>query len=138
MTIETLGVVGAGTMGNGIAQAAAVAGLKVVLIDVTDAALVKGVNAMTASLERLVAKGKLEAATRDAALALIETSTDYQRLAVADFVVEAATENLDLKVRVLQQIESVVRPDAIIASNTSSISLCRHAFLQSGAADAAG
>jgi 3-hydroxybutyryl-CoA dehydrogenase len=123
MTIETLGVVGAGTMGNGIAQAAAVAGLKVVLIDVTDAALVKGVNAMTASLERLVAKGKLEAATRDAALALIETSTDYQRLAVADFVVEAATENLDLKVRVLQQIESVVRPDAIIASNTSSISI---------------
>ncbi|MGF7133355.1 3-hydroxybutyryl-CoA dehydrogenase [Paraburkholderia sp. EB58] len=123
MTIETLGVVGAGTMGNGIAQAAAVAGLKVVLIDVTDAALVKGVNAMTASLERLVAKGKLEAATRDAALALIETSTDYQRLAVADFVVEAATENLDLKVRILQQIESVVRPDAIIASNTSSISI---------------
>ena len=122
MTIETLGVVGAGTMGNGIAQIAAVSGLKVVLVDVTDAALSKGVTAMTASLERLVAKDKLDATTRDAALR-IETSTDYQRLAVADLVVEAATENLDLKIRILKQIESVVRPDAIIASNTSSISI---------------
>jgi 3-hydroxybutyryl-CoA dehydrogenase len=123
MTIETLGVVGAGTMGNGIAQAAAVAGLRTILIDVSDAALGKGVAALTASLDRLVAKEKLDVATRDAALARIETSTDYGQLAAADLVVEAATENLDLKLRILKQIESVVRPDAIIASNTSSISI---------------
>jgi 3-hydroxybutyryl-CoA dehydrogenase len=123
MTIETVGVVGAGTMGNGIAQTAAVAELKVIMIDVTEAALTKGVATLKSSLERLVAKDKLDAATRDAALARIETSTDYQRLAAADLVVEAATENVELKNRILKQIEAVVRPEAIIASNTSSISI---------------
>lgn len=123
MTIETVGVVGAGTMGNGIAQTAAVAGLKVIMIDVTDAALAKGVATLTSSLERLVAKDKLDAATRDAALARIETSTDYQRIAAADLVVEAATENVELKNRILKQIEAVVQPHTIIASNTSSISI---------------
>ena len=123
MKIETLGVIGAGTMGNGIAQAAAVAGLRTVLIDVSDAALGKGVAALTASLDRLVAKEKLSVAARNAALVRIETSTDYQQLADVDLVVEAATENLDLKLRILKQIESVVRPETIIASNTSSISI---------------
>ncbi|NPT34823.1 3-hydroxybutyryl-CoA dehydrogenase [Paraburkholderia xenovorans] len=121
MTINTVGIIGAGTMGNGIAQVVAVAGLKVVLIDVTEAALAKGIATLTGSLDRLVAKGKLEAA--EAALSRIETSTDYQRLAAVDIVIEAATENTDLKIRILRQIESVARPDAIIASNTSSISI---------------
>jgi 3-hydroxybutyryl-CoA dehydrogenase len=123
MHIETVGIVGAGTMGNGIAQTAAVAGLKVVMIDVTDAALSKGLAALSSSLERLVSKGKLDVDARAAALARIETSTDYQRLRDANIVIEAATENNDLKVRILKQIESVARPDAIIASNTSSISI---------------
>lgn len=123
MKIETLGVVGAGTMGSGIAQVAAVAGLKVVIVDVADAALARGVAALTGSLDRLVAKDKLDEAARAAALARIETSTDYQRLANVDMVVEAATESPDLKIRILKQIEAVVRPDAIIASNTSSISI---------------
>ncbi|MDR5753535.1 MULTISPECIES: 3-hydroxybutyryl-CoA dehydrogenase [unclassified Caballeronia] len=123
MKIETVGIVGAGTMGNGIAQIAAVAGLKTIMIDVTDAALAKGVATLTGSLDRLVSKDKLDAATRDAALARIETSTDYQRLAGADIVIEAATENTDLKIRILRQIQDVARPDAIIASNTSSISI---------------
>ncbi|CDY75994.1 3-hydroxybutyryl-CoA dehydrogenase [Caballeronia glathei] len=123
MKIDTVGVIGAGTMGNGIAQIAAVAGLKTILIDVTDAALAKGIATLTGSLERLVAKDKLAASARDAALARIETSTDYQRLATADIVIEAATENAELKVRILRQIETVVRADAIIASNTSSISI---------------
>ena len=123
MTIETLGVIGAGTMGNGIAQTAAVSGLKVMLIDVTDAALAKGLAALGSSLERLVAKGKLDAAARDAALARIETSTDYQRLAAVDLVIEAATENVELKTRILKQIEAIVQPSTIIASNTSSISI---------------
>ncbi|WP_116137380.1 3-hydroxybutyryl-CoA dehydrogenase [Trinickia diaoshuihuensis] len=123
MTIQTLGVIGAGTMGNGIAQTAAVSGLKVVLIDVTEQALAKGMAAVGSSLERLVAKGKLDAAVRDAALARIETSTDYQRLAAVDLVVEAATENLELKTRILKQIETIVSPSTIVASNTSSISI---------------
>lgn len=123
MTIQTVGVVGAGTMGNGIAQTAAVAGFKVVMIDVNDAALARGVATLTASLERLVSKDKLDAATRDAALARIGTSTDYQRLSAADIVIETATENVDLKIRILKQIEAVARPEAIIATNTSSISI---------------
>lgn len=123
MTIASVGIVGAGTMGNGIAQTVAVAGLKVVLIDVTEAALTKGVATLTGSLQRLVTKGKLNSAVRDAALARIETSTDYQRLATVDLVIEAATENNEVKIRILRQIESVARPDAIIASNTSSISI---------------
>jgi len=123
MTISSVGIIGAGTMGNGIAQVVAVAGVKAVLIDVTDAALAKGVATLTGSLERLVSKGKLDAAVRDAALARIETSTDYGRLADVDLVIEAATENTDLKIRILKQIESVARPQAIIASNTSSISI---------------
>lgn len=123
MTINTVGIIGAGTMGNGIAQVVAVAGLKAVMIDVNEAALAKGLATLTGSLERLVAKGKLDAAVREAALSRIETSTDYQRLAAVDIVIEAATENTDLKIRILRQIESVARPETIIASNTSSISI---------------
>ncbi|SAK71481.1 3-hydroxybutyryl-CoA dehydrogenase [Caballeronia hypogeia] len=123
MNIESIGVIGAGTMGGGIAQTAAVAGLRVVMIDVTDAALGKGRAAVKSSLERLVSKGKLDAATQEAALGRIETSTDYARLASADVVIEAATENVELKGRILKQIEAAARPDAIIATNTSSISI---------------
>jgi 3-hydroxybutyryl-CoA dehydrogenase len=123
MKIETVGIIGAGTMGNGIAQVAAVAGLKVVMIDIDDAALAKGVATLSKSLERLVSKDKLTAQTRDAAIARIETSTDYARLADADLVIEAATENVELKHRIIRQIEASARPEAIIASNTSSISI---------------
>jgi len=123
MTIETVGVVGAGTMGSGIAQVAAAAGLRVTLLDLTEAALQKGVAMLTASLAKLVEKGKLDAPARDAALARITTSTGYAQMARADIVIEAATENLELKVRILRQIEAIVSGDAIIASNTSSLSV---------------
>jgi 3-hydroxybutyryl-CoA dehydrogenase len=123
MTIETIGVVGAGTMGSGIAQAAAIAGLSVVMIDLSDAALNTGRDVLRGSMARLVSKGKLDAATRDDALARIVTSTEYARLASTDIVIEAATESVDLKRRILKQIEAIVRPDAIIATNTSSISI---------------
>jgi 3-hydroxybutyryl-CoA dehydrogenase len=123
MTIETLAVIGAGTMGSGIAQVAAVAGLSVVMIDVNEAALEKGIATLTSSLDRLVQKNKLDSATRHAAIARVQSSTDYQRLAGVDIVIEAATENFDLKVRILRQIESAARTDSIIASNTSSISI---------------
>src|SRR5258708_34866871 len=93
MKIETVGIVGAGTMGNGIAQIAAVAGLKTILIDVTDAALAKGVAALTGTLDRLVSKGKLGAGTRGAALARLGTSPAFQALVAAGIVNEAATDN---------------------------------------------
>jgi 3-hydroxybutyryl-CoA dehydrogenase len=123
MNIESIGVIGSGTMGSGITQTAAVAGLKVVMIDINDAALEKGRAALKASLERLVSKGKLDAGARESALGRIVTSTDYARLASVDVVIEAATENVELKGRILRQIEAVARPDAIIATNTSSISI---------------
>lgn len=123
MAIESIGVIGAGTMGNGIAQVAAVAGVKVTLVDVTDEALERGVAKLTSSLARLVEKGKLDASVRDAALTRITTSTDYQKLAEVDMVIEAATENVELKTRIVRQIESVVKDETIIASNTSSISI---------------
>jgi 3-hydroxybutyryl-CoA dehydrogenase len=123
MSIESIGVVGAGTMGSGIAQTAAVAGLDVVMIDVSDAALGKGRAAVRASLERLVSRGRLDAATQEAALGRIVTSTDYAGLPSADIVIEAATESVELKGRILGQIEAAARPDAIIATNTSSISI---------------
>jgi 3-hydroxybutyryl-CoA dehydrogenase len=89
----------------------------------TDAALANALSTLTSSLARLVEKGQLDATTRDTALGRIETSTDYQHLSNVDIVVEAATENVDLKPRILKQIESVARAGTIIASNTSSISI---------------
>lgn len=123
MNIASIGIVGAGTMGSGIAQTVAVAGFDVVMIDVSDAALSKGREALEASLERLMAKGKLDAATLKAVLGRIVTSTDYAQLGSVDIVIEAATENVELKGRILRQVEAAVRPDAIIATNTSSISI---------------
>jgi 3-hydroxybutyryl-CoA dehydrogenase len=123
MEIRKVGVVGAGTMGNGIAQAMAVAGIDVVMIDVTQAALDKGMATLRSSLERLVSKGKVDAGVRDAALARIATSTDYAELAGVELVIEAATERVETKIDILRHIASVVGSDAIIASNTSSISI---------------
>jgi len=125
MTIHSVGIIGAGTMGNGIAQVVAVAGFKTVLLDIADEALKKGMASLTSSLERLVEKGKLDPNVRDAALSRIETSTDYDQLANVDLVIEAATENTELKMCILRQIETVVRPGAVIATNTSSISITR-------------
>jgi 3-hydroxybutyryl-CoA dehydrogenase len=123
MKIERIGVIGAGTMGNGIAQVCATAGLQVVMVDISDEAVQRGVKALSGSLDRLVKKDKLSAAQKDAAMALVTGSTDYAQLKDAQIVIEAATENPDLKLRILRQIEGIVGPDAVIASNTSSISI---------------
>ncbi|UVA79888.1 3-hydroxybutyryl-CoA dehydrogenase [Pandoraea commovens] len=125
MTIQHVGIIGAGTMGNGIAQACAVAGLPVTMVDISDAAVQKGVATIAGSLERLIKKDKLTAADKDAALARITTSTDYAALGTADIVIEAATENFDLKVKILKQLEGAVKDGAILASNTSSISITK-------------
>jgi 3-hydroxybutyryl-CoA dehydrogenase len=122
-TIQRVGIVGAGTMGNGIAQACAVSGLDAVMIDVAEAAVMRGIVTISGSLERLVKKEKLSAADRDAALLRVKGSTVYDDLKTCDLVIEAATENLDLKLRILRQIDGLAKPAALIASNTSSISI---------------
>jgi len=121
--IRRVGVIGAGTMGNGIAQVCATAGLQVTMVDVADAALQRGLAAMGSSLERQVKKGTLSDADRQAALGRVSTSTSYDALREADLVIEAATENQELKLRILSQVESVVGEQAVIATNTSSISI---------------
>jgi 3-hydroxybutyryl-CoA dehydrogenase len=123
MKIQHIGVIGAGTMGNGIAQVCALSGLDVTMVDVTPEALQRGLSTVSSSLERLVKKDKLQAAERDAALARIRATVSYDDLAGAQLVIEAATENLELKLRILRQVEAVVGADAVIASNTSSISI---------------
>lgn len=121
MEIRTVGVVGAGQMGGGIAQVCAQAGLAVSLFDASPAQGVKALDTMAASLLRLVAKGA--ALDPDAVLARVQTVSDLGGLAGADIVIEAASENVGLKERLLAEIGEVVRGDAIVASNTSSISL---------------
>jgi len=134
MSIQTVGIIGAGTMGNGIAQACAVAGIHVVMVDISDAAVGKGLSTISASLDRLIKKEKLTAAERDAALARVKGSTQYDDLKSAQLVIEAATENYDLKVKIVKQIDALVAPEVIIASNTSSISITKLAAV-TGRAD---
>lgn len=123
MTIQTIGVIGAGTMGNGIAQVSAVAGYRVLMLDINDEALERGLSAIKRNLERQVSKQTLSSSQAEDAIARVQTSTDYSLLNGADIVVEAATENLDLKLRILKQISHYMRPTCVIATNTSSLSI---------------
>src|SRR6478735_12361605 len=123
--IEQIGIVGAGTMGNGIAQVCAAAGLPVVMTDISDAALTRGMSVVSNSLERLVNKQKMTDADRQAALARITTSTDTAKFSTFYFVVEAATENEELKVKILKDLCAKLQPRALLATNTSSISITR-------------
>jgi 3-hydroxybutyryl-CoA dehydrogenase len=123
--IESIGIVGAGTMGNGIAQVCAAAGLNVTMADISDASLTRGMSVVANSLERLVNKQKMSDADRQAALARIAVTTDNAKLANCDLVIEAATENEDLKVKILKDVCSKLRPQALVATNTSSISITK-------------
>jgi 3-hydroxybutyryl-CoA dehydrogenase len=125
MTIKKIGVIGAGTMGNGIAQAFAVSGFDVAMTDVADSALERGLATIGASLDRLIKKEKMTADEKAAALARIVTAKDLAAVADCDLIIEAATENLDLKLNIFAQLDGVARPQAIIASNTSSISITK-------------
>lgn len=125
MSITTVGIIGAGTMGNGIAQACAVSGINVIMVDISTAAVDKGVATVSSSLDRLLKKEKITAADKDAALARIKGSSSYDDLVGAQLIIEAATENYDLKVKILKQIDALVAPEVIIASNTSSISITK-------------
>ena len=123
--IDIVGVIGAGTMGNGIAQVCAGAGLQVVMTDISDAAVQRGLSTVGGSLERLVKKEKMSAADRDAALGRIVGTTDRAKIANCDLVIEAATENEDLKLKILKDLSSSLNPRGIIATNTSSISITK-------------
>jgi len=125
MSITTVGIIGAGTMGNGIAQACATCGINVVMIDVSDQAVAKGLATVSSSLDRLVKKEKITAVDKNAALARIQGSTSYDDLKTAQLVIEAATENYDLKVKIVKQLDALLAPEVIVASNTSSISITK-------------
>ena len=131
MEIKSIGIIGAGTMGNGIAQVAASAAYDVVLLDVSDAALEKGLAALNNSLDRLIKKETISAEQKSQTLARIKTTTQYTDLASVSLVIEAATENQTIKESILHQVDQVVSKDAIIASNTSSISITHLGSLNS-------
>ena len=122
---RNIGVIGAGTMGNGIAQACAVSGLDVVMVDIADEAVARGVATVAGSLDRLLKKEKITAVDKDAALARIKGTTRYDELKSCDLVIEAATENEELKTRILKQVDELVPSGVVLATNTSSISITR-------------
>ena len=123
MSITTVGIVGAGTMGNGIAQACAVKGIDVVMVDIAQAAVDKGIATVGKSLDRLLQREKISEADKAAALGRIKGSTSYDDLKGAQLVIEAATENHELKNKILKQLDELLDPEVIIATNTSSISI---------------
>jgi 3-hydroxybutyryl-CoA dehydrogenase len=123
MDIKRIGVLGAGTMGNGIAQIASQIGCEVVMRDVEDAFVERGLRNIDKFLSKGVEKGKLEAKTKDAIMSRIKGTTDMTLLKDVDFVIEAVLEDLDLKKTVFKQLDEMCRPEVILASNTSSMSL---------------
>jgi 3-hydroxybutyryl-CoA dehydrogenase len=129
MTIKTIGVIGAGLMGNGIAHAALLSGYDVVLVDAIEAALPKAVATMTKNMERQVHKQVITAEAKDSALARLTTTTDYAAFANADIIIEAAPERLELKQKIYAALTPHLPAHTILASNTSSISITRLAAM---------
>jgi 3-hydroxybutyryl-CoA dehydrogenase len=125
MDIRTVGVVGAGTMGNGIAQVFAASGFDVKMRDVGQAQLDRGMGSIQKSLSRFVEKGKISQEDSEAAIGRISTTTEVSELAGCDLVVEAIFENFDAKAEVFRELDKLLRPEAILASNTSSIDITR-------------
>lgn len=125
MQIKSIAVVGAGTMGNGIAQVGALSGFPVTLTDIAQPQLDRAVKTITGSLERLVKKEKISEDAKNKALGQITTSTDLGAIGTCDLIVEAATENLPLKLEIFGKLDAAARADAVIASNTSSISITK-------------
>jgi len=125
MEINSVAVVGAGTMGNGITQVIAAGNFPVVMTDLNDATLQRGLDVIDKSLQRLVSKQKLLASDKDALLARIRTTTRLDDIVDCDLIIEAATENAELKLKIFGDLDRIAKPTAILASNTSSISLTR-------------
>jgi 3-hydroxybutyryl-CoA dehydrogenase len=125
MEVKTLGVVGAGQMGAGIAQVAAMSGLQVIISDISEELVQRGRQNIVKLLTKRVEKGKMSAEDRDAVLGRLKTTVNLQDLAGADFVVEAATENEGLKFQIFRDLDDICRSTTILASNTSSIPIGR-------------
>jgi 3-hydroxybutyryl-CoA dehydrogenase len=125
MAINTVGIIGAGRMGNGIAQACAVAGIDAIMQDVSDAAIDRGLKTVSGSLDRLVKKGSIDEVRKLEVMSRIRATTHPADLGAADLIIEAATENEALKVRILKDIDAIAKPGTIIATNTSSISITK-------------
>ncbi|MBN2062721.1 MAG: 3-hydroxybutyryl-CoA dehydrogenase [Deltaproteobacteria bacterium] len=125
MEIKTFGVIGAGQMGNGIVQVAASSGLNVIMNDIKQEFIENGMGTITKNLDRSVEKGKMSKTERDDILGRIKGCIDLNEISEADFVVEAATENEPLKLKIFQDLDGVCRPDVILATNTSSIPIGR-------------
>jgi 3-hydroxybutyryl-CoA dehydrogenase len=125
MDIKTVGVVGAGTMGNGIAHVFAKSGYKVILNDIDQKFLDRAFETIGKNLEREVSKAKITAQDRESALARIQRTTDRKQLAQCDFIIEAATEKFDIKRELFRELDQMCRPEVILASNTSSISITK-------------
>jgi len=125
MQIKNVGVIGAGTMGNGIAHVFAKSGYNVTLVDVEQRFLDRGLSTISKNLEREVSKSKLTAEERDEALKRIQSSIDRKQLAACDFIVEAASERFEIKTELFRDLDAMCRPEVILASNTSSISITK-------------
>jgi 3-hydroxybutyryl-CoA dehydrogenase len=125
MEIKTIGVVGAGQMGNGIAQVAAYSGLRVVMTDIADSFVQKGLGTISKNLDRMVEKGKIPSQKKDEVIGRIKGTIQVQDMAEVDFVVEAATENESLKSDIFKGLDQVCRKEVILSSNTSSISITK-------------
>ena len=123
--MKNITVIGAGTMGNGIAHVFAMKGSKVNLVDVSEPALQKAIQTISGNLDRIVAKEKITAADKENTLANLSTFTNFEHSANADLVVEAATERVDLKLKIFTELDQICNPDTILASNTSSISITK-------------
>lgn len=130
-SIKKIGVVGAGQMGNGIVQVAAAKNFAVMMFDINPAALDKGLTTITSSCDRLIKKGALTEEAKKSLLANIKTTTNMQDIKDCDFVVEAATENIDLKLKIFKDLDRIVKKDSILATNTSSISITKIAAVTS-------
>ncbi len=128
MKVRTFGVIGAGQMGNGIAQVAAMSGIRVIMNDIKEEFVQRGLKNIDGLLTKSVEKGKTSADERAAALERIQLSTSLRDMEVADYVVEAATENEPIKFKIFQDLDTICPPHAILASNTSSIPIGRIAF----------
>ncbi|MBM3395357.1 MAG: 3-hydroxybutyryl-CoA dehydrogenase [Betaproteobacteria bacterium] len=129
--MQKIGVVGAGLMGSGIAQVCAVSGIDVVMVDVNEAAIQRGMKGVGSSLDRLVSKDKMTAAERDRAHGRIVGTVNYDALKNLPLVIEAATENVELKLKILRQLDGMLDSSAVIATNTSSISITQLAAVVS-------
>jgi len=123
LKIKSIGIIGAGTMGNGIAHASALSGFDTILMDIKDEFVQRGLSTIKKNMDRQVKKEKISLSEMDLAINRISLSTNYNHLAECDLVIEAATENQDIKLNIFKKLDTICKSETILASNTSSISI---------------